>query len=253
MMEPERLLEDAETPPELRALLRKAPRARALDAVTQARVRKQLLKPFATPSGALVRSGAAAPVAAGLSALLSASAVSAAIGVAAGVVTIGALVYGEGAVNRLFAPPSSASVGAPRGALEAPALRPSASNVSLPARRAAPLAPPPIERPRETFAPAANGLGEESRLLERARSELQREPRRALDLAREHGRRFEAPRLAQERTLIEVDALYRLGRYPEARALAERSLAAGAGNLYEARLRRLLDAMARTQPGARQK
>jgi hypothetical protein len=87
-------------------------------------VRKQLLRAFATSSG---------------------------------VVTMGALVYGEGVVDRVFAPPSSPSVSAPRGAVPAPR-------------------------------PSASGLGEESRLIEHARARAT----------------FEAPRFAQERTLIEA-------------------------------------------------
>src|SRR5687768_18402581 len=110
MMEPERLLESTETPPELRALLRQAPRARALDPITHARVHRQMLRALPAPKAG---HGAAVARAFGLSAMLSASAVSAAIGVVSGAVTIGAIVYGERALSSVLEPNPSAS--APSG------------------------------------------------------------------------------------------------------------------------------------------
>jgi hypothetical protein len=101
----------------------------------------------------------------------------------------------------------------------------------LPSRSAAPPAAPP----------SAGGLAEESALLESARRALSGSPERALARTREHARRFPGGQLAAERALLEIDALYRLGRRAEARSLAERRLAQGGDDLYTARVRRLLD------------
>jgi len=78
-------------------------------------------------------------------------------------------------------------------------------------------------------------------LLELARRALQEDPARALALSREHELGFRTPRLAAERTLIAIEALYRLDRHADARALAERWLARGTDDLYRERVQRLLE------------
>jgi hypothetical protein len=88
--------------------------------------------------------------------------------------------------------------------------------------------------------PSAGGLAEETALLEGARRALSGSPEQALARTREHARRFPRGQLASERALLEIDALYRLGRRAEARALAERQLARGGDDLYTNRVRRLL-------------
>jgi hypothetical protein len=74
---------------------------------------------------------------------------------------------------------------------------------------------------------------------------LKTDPAFALLLVREHGRRFPRGKLGAEKSLIEIEALYRSGSHAEARALAERKLASGAGDLYSERVRALLERMDR--------
>jgi hypothetical protein len=65
-------------------------------------------------------------------------------------------------------------------------------------------------------------------------------PAVALQIAAEHAQRFPRGQLGSERTLIQIEALHRLGRDAEARALAGRVLAGASGGLYAERVRQLL-------------
>jgi hypothetical protein len=58
-------------------------------------------------------------------------------------------------------------------------------------------------------------------LLQQARAVLVTSPAEALALAREHAARFPGSAVAQERELIAIAALVRLGRHQEAQARAE--------------------------------
>jgi hypothetical protein len=130
-------------------------------------------------------------------------------------------------------PPSMASARA-----VAAAAIPSAANAE-PAPRsadqaanAAPIAPPAIagsdpdraagSAPGDVGAEAATVDGEnEIQLLQRAQDALGRGPAQALDLINRHASRFPGSILGQEREVIAIDALVRLGRVGEARARAE--------------------------------
>jgi hypothetical protein len=85
-----------------------------------------------------------------------------------------------------------------------------------------PSAPRPSEPRRSHAAPSASEL----ELVQRAEAALASDPRRALDIAGEHLRIFPSGEFLQEREVIAVDALARLGRKDEslrrARALIER-------------------------------
>jgi hypothetical protein len=59
-------------------------------------------------------------------------------------------------------------------------------------------------------------------LLDAARRALAGRPGRALELARRHGRRFSDGLLVQERELIAIEALLKLGRDHAARERARR-------------------------------
>ena len=81
----------------------------------------------------------------------------------------------------------------------------------------------PAKRAARPRPPATAGtIAEEAQLLERARSTLESNPRAALAAAESHRRRFRRGALAQEREVLVIDALMRLGR----RASAERRAAA---------------------------
>jgi hypothetical protein len=81
-----------------------------------------------------------------------------------------------------------------------------------------------------------SSLEEETLLLEDARTKLGRDPENALTLALEHQSRFRRGQLLEQRRMIHLEALLRLGRDKEALDLAK-----SIGNsLYQARAQALL-------------
>lgn len=81
-----------------------------------------------------------------------------------------------------------------------------------------------------------SSLEEETRLLEEARGKLGREPDAALALALTHQTRFRRGQLLEQRRMIHLEALLRLGRDDEALTLAK-----SIGNsIYQARAQALL-------------
>lgn len=83
-------------------------------------------------------------------------------------------------------------------------------------RPAAPASPPPVDPSAERHdAPS------EADLLGRAQAALKTDPARAMALVHEHSRRFPNGGLAQEREVIAVEALARLGRLSEAEQRAD--------------------------------
>jgi len=95
----------------------------------------------------------------------------------------------------------------------------------------APAAPPQEVSPRIELAPAPDPAGypqttppveteTEVSLLSRAQETLARDPARTLDLVRDHERRFDTGLLVQEREVIAIEALVRLGRKKEAETRA---------------------------------
>jgi type IV secretory pathway VirB10-like protein len=98
------------------------------------------------------------------------------------------------------------------------------------------VSPPPAESPEPTAEPppvvqtpsAANPPAQpktsgpsEAALLQQAQAALKSDPARSLSLTQEHRRRFPKGALAQEREVIAIDALSRLGRSGEAGKRAE--------------------------------
>jgi hypothetical protein len=88
--------------------------------------------------------------------------------------------------------------------------------------------------------PVATDSGQELRLLARAHRIAADEPAVALALADEHARRFPAGLMDQEREMIAVTALVKLGRIAEARQRAERFAREHAGSAYLERMRGIL-------------
>jgi hypothetical protein len=64
------------------------------------------------------------------------------------------------------------------------------------------------------------GIGYEAALLRRAREMTNAAPARALELLQEHEVRFPRSALVQEREVLRIEALFRLGRSGQATALA---------------------------------
>jgi hypothetical protein len=95
--------------------------------------------------------------------------------------------------------------------------------------------------PLPLAAPSGAGtLSAEAALLEQARREMRGAPAVALTLAADHGKRFARGQLAAERTLIQIEALHRLGRDAEARGLGRGLLAGSSAGLYAERVHQLL-------------
>lgn len=83
-------------------------------------------------------------------------------------------------------------------------------------------------------------IADEARLLETARGNLATNPALALALVRRHEARYPGGQLGAERELIAVDALLRLGRREEAERRAAPRLESEPDSLYAKRLRQLL-------------
>ena len=103
------------------------------------------------------------------------------------------------------------------GPSKEPALPP---EPALPAEPALPVEPAPASQ-----VPAEPAIAEKSETevsyLRRARGALKSDPARALELANGHPSRFPHGALDQEREIVAIDALVRLGRRGESRARAD--------------------------------
>lgn len=226
MSAPRRWLDDPNADPSMRDVLRKAPPARSLDVATRRRLGVKVARASAVPA-----------VAAGWLFVKSAAA---ALGV----------VLGTGTVL--------VSAGVVEWSKPAPSAEPSKEKQPLPPRPAAPArvevsaplpvveaptpAPPPLPVTSFGAAPeaSARSLAAEAALLEQARRELRRDANVALAVVDEHRARFPKGQLTSERLLIQVEALHRLSRDPEARDLARRLVAGPGGGLYKERVQALL-------------
>lgn len=121
--------------------------------------------------------------------------------------------------------------------------------VDAPAAPAAPVMPTPSSRPRAPEhrpaapTPAAASLDEELGLLESAYGALQRgDAAAALALAQGHAGRFPEGALAQEREVLAIDALMRLGRRSEAETRARTFQARYPTSTHWVRIQGLLSA-----------
>ncbi len=113
--------------------------------------------------------------------------------------------------DRVPLPPEAPPPAAPGTTPPAPSGE-GADSAALPPASSAPAPSPPAR----TSAPAARPAESEAELLERARDALSANPARALALTEQHRAHFPAGVLAQEREVIAIQALKRLGRTDEA-------------------------------------
>jgi hypothetical protein len=133
--------------------------------------------------------------------------------------------------------PPEAPVASPTPALPTPPAPEPSLDVSTPPvpeprapARARPSAPVRAPRP-----------GGEAQLLERAQASLARRPAEALRLTREHEARFPRGALVQEREVIAIEALERLGRAGAAKARAAAFERRFRGSVHHPRVRRTTD------------
>jgi hypothetical protein len=104
--------------------------------------------------------------------------------------------------------------------------------------RAAPMlrAAPPIVVPSATS--TADRVDAELSLVERARDALASDPATALALADRHASEFPQGQLIEEREVIAIEALMKLGRTAEAQSRALRVLSEHPRTPYRARIER---------------
>lgn len=89
-------------------------------------------------------------------------------------------------------------------------------------------------------APAAERAESEAMFLRRAQSTLAADPVRALQMLQEHPTRYPRAILVQEREVMTIDALARLGRVDEARARAKAFVAQHPRSAHESRIASIL-------------
>lgn len=252
MKEPIRWKDDPQAPLGARDLLEHAKPTAPMPPEAHALVAEKLLASTAATAPAAAASvvGVSAPVAA----------------VVVAVAAVGGVVW----TSRTPAPPPPA-VRAPPSAESArpsePTLAPVAAPVEgqsvepspTPEAASAPESedrpvPPRVKRPRKRkprptpevkggVAPAGprQDLVAEAALLEGARREAGRDPRRALKALDQHLRRYPEGALAAEREVLAIEVLGRLGRNEAQRRRAERFLVRFAHSPYIDRVRRALE------------
>jgi hypothetical protein len=127
------------------------------------------------------------------------------------------------------APPAGSDIASPRG-------EPAASAAA--ARKAE--APPALAAQGPAPAASAGSLAAEAKMLLQAREAMQRDPAKALRAAEDHGTAFSDGALAEEREVLRVEALVRLGKREEAAAAASSFRARHPQSSHLARIDRLL-------------
>lgn len=120
---------------------------------------------------------------------------------------------------------------------EAESVVPSAE---LPGTAPLPLAPSGSAPPAASPSVSEPDPLEEERLLRRGREVLASNPAQALAITQEHVQRFRKGMLAQEREILAIDALVRLGRQQEAASKAMAFVRANPRSAYHERLRALI-------------
>jgi hypothetical protein len=150
--------------------------------------------------------------------------------------------------RKVAAAPRASEASLPEAAPEvmAPEIIAPRSVVKIQPRTAA--SPPPLVAESATASPpiastpsgSVSTLPSESQLLGTAQSSLASDPARALKLTAEHHQLFPRGAFTQEREVIEIDALYRLGRKTEADRRATQFIARNPGSSYARRVKELM-------------
>ncbi len=136
-------------------------------------------------------------------------------------------------------PPRVGGEGGPRSAGTQPSVSPSPRPaVHTPASRPKEV---PASKGQQAAPPLGAATGEsEISLLKRAREALAANPGTALSLAEQHREQFHPGRLAQEREVIAITALVRLGRPTSAEKRADQFMRTYPGSAYAGQIRRIV-------------
>lgn len=225
--DPTRLTDGSEAPEELRNLLSAARE----DVPSESQLKRVATRLGPLLGGAAVGTAAGAGAAASTSGATAGATGSVAVGVKVGAALVAAGLVGGGALwyaarSHSPAPPAPSHHAAPVKALAppakarpAPAPAPAASPVPAKASPAPKVSPNP--KKAEPATPTHKAAPSEASLLQAAQSALKTDPHRALALAEEHRRLYPHGALSQEREVITIEALTRLGRTGEAHAKAK--------------------------------
>ncbi len=132
-----------------------------------------------------------------------------------------------------------------RSAMPSSAMPSSASGPALGQERTQEVAVPKLPRVHPSSAIAESGheagsLAPEARLLAQARAQLSTDPRATLGACEQHQREFSRGVLSQEREVLAVEALVRLGRSAQAQARVARFRAKFSGSPHLPRLEALV-------------
>jgi len=169
------------------------------------------------------------------------------LSVTLGIAALYTAVEHAGDLGHAAQPPRPAAAPAAHSARRAESTAEAAAVQPTPEAAASTAAPPPA-RGRRPRSARETGLSAEVEQLDAIREHLQHAPALALQAAAAHERRFPRGELAQERELLRIEALFRLGRAGEARARADRLAGASAGGAYRAQVQRLVARYAATTP-----
>lgn len=142
-------------------------------------------------------------------------------------------------------PPASSSPLPPPSPIASSLGVPSAPAPVVPEQTPAPSASPVSVKPRATSSPPPGSpeptdLAAEASLLRRAQDALRSSPADALAFTDEHARRFPRGALAQEREVMAIEALTKLGRQGEAEKRAARFVRTYPESTHRARIDTLL-------------
>jgi hypothetical protein len=135
--------------------------------------------------------------------------------------------------------PSSTVIQAPAPSIAPPSGGPSVEPQARPSAPPAAPAPNPEVTPsvaRPAAAPPARPAESEAEFLERARGALGQSPSLALSLANQHRARYPSGVLAEEREVIAIEALKRLGRTAESERRIEAFSRRYPGSAYRKKL-----------------
>jgi hypothetical protein len=230
--DPSRLFDDASASEGLRRSLRAA----QADVGSDAEVAR-LARRLGPLLGAGLVAGAATGGGAGAGAHGSAVALSATAKLGLAALALAAVGGGAWWITSARAPsparPVAAVVTAAPEATPSPLPEPEPTSAPSPAAEPEPS----VSTPPTPEKPAAPAQLSEVELLEQARQALKSDPRRALQRANEHARRFPRGVLVQEREVLAIQALRRLGRDADADRRAEAFAKAFPGSAFQRNLK----------------